>query len=247
MPPLPTSPPVLSRDQSSPLGVIEVGPHAAASACLEGSEPNMLQSQAAYRHAFHQDDENRAKLLHIIQLESYLTGDFTLASGQRSNYFLDLKKTMFHPEGAFLASEIIYEMIKDDTDIEYIGGLEMGAVPIVVAVSVRSWLDRPLKAFFVRKTPKDHGTSKLIDGQFLPGSKVILVDDVTTTGGSTLKAAHAVREQGGTIKRVLTIVDRCEGATENLAREGLKLFPIFTINDISNYDNRNNRFNSGKA
>src|ERR1700685_3704753 len=167
MPPLPTSPPALSRDQPSPLGVIEVGPHAAASACLEGSEPNMLQSQAADWHASHrdQDDENRARLLQIIQSESYLTGDFTLASGQRSNYFLDLKKTMFHPEGAFLASEIVYEMIKDDRDVKYIGGLEMGAVPIVVAVSVRSWLDRPLKAFFVRKIPKDHGTSKLIDGQ----------------------------------------------------------------------------------
>jgi orotate phosphoribosyltransferase len=210
-------------------------------------EQAMLQYQTDFRNALHERRADRERLRQLIKSESLLMGDFTLASGQRSNYFLDLKKSMFHPEGAFLISEIMYGMIKDDTDIEHIGGLEMGAVPIVVAVSLRSWLDRPLKPFFVRKTPKDHGAIKLIDGQFEPGSSVIIFEDVTTTGGSALKAVHAVREQGSIVKKVLTVVDRCEGAAENLAREGLSLVPIFTIGDIATYDYQNHRVVASKA
>jgi len=207
----------------------------------------MLQHRTDYRNAVQERGANRERLRQLIRSESLLIGEFTLASGQHSNYFLDLKKTMFHPEGAFLVSEIIYDMIKDETDVEYIGGLEMGAVPIVVAVSLRSWLDRPLKPFFVRKTPKDNGAIKLIDGQFEPGANVIIFEDVTTTGGSALKAVKAVREQGGVVKKILTVVDRCEGAKDNLARESLSLVQIFTIDDIAPYDHKNHRVVASKA
>lgn len=207
----------------------------------------MPQHQADRRNVSPDRGADRERLRQLIKSESLLLGDFTLASGQRSNYFLDLKKTMFHPEGAFLVSEIIYDMIKGDTDVEYIGGLEMGAVPIAVAVSLRSWSDRPLKPFFVRKAAKDHGAIKLIDGQFKPGANVIIFEDVTTTGGSALKAVSAVREQGGTVKKILTVVDRCEGAKDNLAREGLPLVQIFTIDELATYDHETHRVVAGKA
>jgi orotate phosphoribosyltransferase len=192
----------------------------------------MLQGEPVPRP--HILDERRERLLQIIKAESLLTGsEFTLASGQRSGFFFDMKKTMFHPEGAALVGEIIFEMIADDVDVQYIGGLEIGAIPMVVSVSARSWPARPINAFFVRKAPKDHGAINLIDGQFRPNSKVILFEDVTTTGGSVMKAVSAVREQGCTVKKILTIVDRCEGAAANLKKEKLELVPIFTMDDFS--------------
>jgi len=191
----------------------------------------MPQSNALPRHA-PVPQQAREELRQLIKSQSLLFGDFTLASGQKSNFFLDLKKTMFHPQGAALTAEIILDMIRDDTDVEYVGGLEIGAIPIVVAVSALSWPQRPIKAFFVRKAVKDHGAAKLIDGQFRPGAPVILFEDVTTTGGSVMKAVQAVREQGSPVKKILTIVDRLEGATENLKREGLELVPIFTMDEL---------------
>jgi orotate phosphoribosyltransferase len=191
----------------------------------------MPPSSALPRHAPGKD-EAREQLRQLIKSQSLLFGDFTLASGQKSNFFLDLKKTMFHPQGAALAAEIILDMIREDTDVEYVGGLEIGAIPIAVAVATRSWPQRPIKAFFVRKAVKDHGAAKLIDGQFAPGATVILFEDVTTTGGSVMKAVQAVREQGSRVKKILTIVDRLEGATENLKREGLDLVAIFTMDEL---------------
>jgi orotate phosphoribosyltransferase len=178
-------------------------------------------------------DDRRARLLRIIKAQSLLTGaQFTLASGQRSGFFFDMKKTMFHPEGAALIGDIIFEMIAHDTDVEYIGGLEIGAIPMAVSVAARSFPDRPINAFFVRKAPKDHGAINLIDGQFRPNQKVILFEDVTTTGGSVMKAVRAVRDQGCTVKKIVTIVDRGEGATANLRKENLELAAIFTMDDF---------------
>jgi orotate phosphoribosyltransferase len=191
----------------------------------------MPQGQPAPRPATR--DDRRERLLRIIKAQSLLTGaEFTLASGQRSGFFFDMKKTMFHPEGAALIGDIIFEMIAGDTDVQYIGGLEIGAIPMAVSVAARSWQDRPINAFFVRKAPKDHGAINLIDGQFRPNQKVILFEDVTTTGGSVMKAVRAVRDQGCTVKKILTIVDRGEGATANLKKENLELAAIFTMDDF---------------
>jgi orotate phosphoribosyltransferase len=191
----------------------------------------MPQGQPAARPDLR--DDRRARLLRIIKAQSLLTGaQFTLASGQRSGFFFDMKKTMFHPEGAALIGDIIFEMIAGDTDVEYIGGLEIGAIPMAVSVAARSWPDRPINAFFVRKAAKDHGAINLIDGQFRPNATVILFEDVTTTGGSVMKAVRAVRDQGCTVKKILTIVDRGEGATANLKKENLELAAIFTMDDF---------------
>ena len=191
----------------------------------------MLQAlKASYPPA---RDARRERLLEIIKANSLLTGSqFTLASGQRSNFFFDMKKTMFLPEGASLAADLIFELMAADTDVEAVGGLEIGAIPIAVAVAARSWPTRPINAFFVRKAAKDHGAINLIDGQFRPGSKVILFEDVTTTGGSVMKAVRAVRDQGCAVRKIITIVDRDEGATANLAKEGLQLVPVFTMEDF---------------
>jgi orotate phosphoribosyltransferase len=189
----------------------------------------MPQTTTAARRLPGNDD--REQLRQIIKSESLLKGDFTLASGQKSSYFLDLKKTIFHPQGAALVAEVLFGMIKDE-DVDYIGGLEIGAIPIVTAIAARSFPERPIKAFFVRKAVKDHGTSKLIDGQFAPNSKVAIIEDVTTTGGSVMKAVNAVREQGCSVRKIFTVVDRLEGATENLKREGLQLVPVFTIREL---------------
>jgi orotate phosphoribosyltransferase len=170
----------------------------------------------------------------IIRSESLLTGhSFTLASGRQTGYFFDMKRAMMHPRGASLVGKLMFEKIRDDEDVEYIGGLEIGAIPLVTAIAAYSYSKRPLKAFFVRKIPKDHGTSKLIDGQFEPNSTVILFEDVTTTGGSVLKAVHAVRDQGCKIKRIITVVDRLEGAEDNLKKEGLTLDWLYTTRDFS--------------
>jgi orotate phosphoribosyltransferase len=191
----------------------------------------MPQGQPAARPDLR--DDRRERLLRIIKAQSLLTGaQFTLASGQRSGFFFDMKKTMFHPEGAALIGDIIFEMIAGDTDVDYIGGLEIGAIPMAVSVAARSFPDRPINAFFVRKAAKDHGAINLIDGQFRPNAKVILFEDVTTTGGSVMKAVRAVRDQGCTVKKILTIVDRGEGAAANLKKENLELAAIFTMDDF---------------
>jgi orotate phosphoribosyltransferase len=179
------------------------------------------------------DEEQRERLRRLIEDYSLTRGAFTLASGRTSDFFFDMKPTMLHPEGASLIGNILFGMIKNDRDVRYIGGLEIGAIPIVTSVAQRSWPEHPLNAFFVRKTPKDHGTAKLIDGQFEHGSKVILFDDVTTTGGSVMKVVAAVREHGCSVKKILTIVDRGEGAVEAMKRDKLEFIPVFTMDDFS--------------
>ena len=162
----------------------------------------------------------RDRLLAIIKQKSLLRGQFKLVSGAISDYYLDMKPTTFDPEGSALVAEIIFGMLKDDRQIDAIGGLELGAVPIIAAVCARSFPDRPIQGFIVRKQNKGHGTDQKIDGNFKPNSKVILLEDVTTKGGSVMQAVRAVRAQGAVVRRIIAIVDRLEGAEENLKKEG---------------------------
>ena len=177
--------------------------------------------------------EKRQRLRQIIREKSLLTrGDFKLASGAVSKFYFDMKKTLFDPEGAALVADVLFETIRHDA-VDQVGGLEIGAVPIATAVAMRSWPERPIRAFFVRKEAKGHGTDRLIDGQYRDGGKTILFEDVTTTGGSVMRAVQAVRERGGDIVKIVTIVDRLEGAQANLAQEGLTLAAIFTRDDFA--------------
>jgi orotate phosphoribosyltransferase len=176
--------------------------------------------------------KSEQRLLQIIRQKSFLRGQFKLASGAMSDYYLDMKPTSFDPEGASLIGEIICAILAQDRDVDSIGGLELGAVPIVAAVCARSWPDQPVSGFVVRKEAKDHGTARKIDGNFQPNSRVVLIEDVTTKGGSVMQAVRAVRAQGCVIKRIITIVDRLEGARDRLKAEGLELVPVFTTKDL---------------
>lgn len=176
--------------------------------------------------------EARARLRAMIASRSLLAGTFTLASGQQSAFFFDMKKTMFDPEGISLIGDVVYDLVRDEADVSAVGGLEMGAVPIAVAVAMRSQRERPVSAFFVRKAAKGHGTNNLIDGNLAPGSTVVLLEDVSTTGGSAMKAVEAVRGQGCTIRKLITLVDRLQGAEAAFAAQGIALQPVFTLKDF---------------
>ena len=177
--------------------------------------------------------EKRARLRQVIKENPFpRAATFKLASGAGSSFYFDMKKTVFDPEGAALVAEVLFDAIKND-GVDQVGGLEIGAVPIATAVAMRSWPERPIRAFFVRKEAKGHGTNKLIDGQYVDGGKTILFEDVTTTGGSVMKAVNAVRERGGTVAKIVTLVDRLEGAKASLAKEGIELVAIFTKDDFA--------------
>jgi orotate phosphoribosyltransferase len=179
---------------------------------------------------------SRARLAEIIRKRSFGRGEITLASGRKSDFYFNLKPTMFDPEGAALLAELTYEALKDD-GLDYIGGLEIGAVPLAGAIAQLSWIKgHPIAAFFVRKKPKEHGAKLAIEGltngESLRGKRVVIVEDVTTTGGSALKAVEAVREAGAEVALVLTMVDRDEGATETFAQAGLTFRSLYKAGEF---------------
>ncbi len=178
-------------------------------------------------------DSKRARLRDIIAAKSLLTGrNFTLASGKPSGFFFDMKKTMLDPEGANLIADLMLDVLETE-DAAHVGGLAMGAVPLVAALCVKSFQrGRPLGCFYVRKETKDHGTESLVDGYLEAGAKVVILEDVTTTGGSAMKAVAAVTALGATASLVLSVVDRLEGAEEAFRAKGLRLVSLFTRDDF---------------
>ena len=178
---------------------------------------------------------SRARLIEIIRKRSFGRGEITLASGRKSDFYFNLKPTMLDPEGAALLAELTFEALKDD-GLDYIGGLEMGAVPLAGAVAQLSWLKgHPIAAFFVRKKPKEHGAKLAVEGlarsESLQGKRVVIIEDVTTTGESALKAVDAVRGAGGEVVLVMTMVDREEGAVETFAQAGLAFRWLFRASE----------------
>jgi orotate phosphoribosyltransferase len=179
---------------------------------------------------------SRARLADIIRTRSFGRGEITLASGRKSDFYFNLKPTMLDPEGAALLAELSYEALKDEK-IDYIGGLEMGAVPLAGAIAQLSWMrGNPIAAFFVRKKPKEHGARLAVEGlakgESLKGKRIVIVEDVTTTGGSAIKAIEAVKDAGGDVVMVLTMVDRNEGADANFREAGLTLRTLFKADEF---------------
>lgn len=167
---------------------------------------------------------NRAALLDLIATHSFKLGDFTLASGAKSDYYIDCRITTLHAEGGRLAGLVIYDLIRQHVeDAQAVGGLTMGADPVVSNVaSASAWhaLDhqgaRLLHGFLVRKAEKAHGTGRKIEGFLRPGARVVIVDDVCTTGGSTITAIHAASEAGMVVAGVVCLVDREQGGRQNI-------------------------------
>lgn len=175
--------------------------------------------------------QSRARLFEIIRDRSFGYGEIKLASGRTSNFYFNLKPTMLDAEGAALLAELTLDALAAER-IDYVGGLEMGAVPIAGAIAQLSFIKgTPISAFFVRKKPKEHGAKLTVEGltktESLVGKRVVIVEDVTTTGGSAVKAVEVVREAGGEIAFVLTIVDREEGAEDTFKEAGLDFRSLY--------------------
>ena len=184
----------------------------------------------------------RDRLREIIRKRSVCTGDFELASGGSSNVFFEMKETLLDPEGLDLASEIMLDIINKLPNVDAVGGLELGACPIVTAICLKSRAGRPLAGFYVRKERKKRGAKQLIDGPVVRGSHVVIVDDVTTKGGSVLQAVRAAREElDCNVVAVITVVDREEGAKEALAKQGLHLIPLFVMSEFDEWCDRRSR------
>jgi orotate phosphoribosyltransferase len=178
----------------------------------------------------------RARLREIIAKRSFGRGEVTLVSGRKSDFYFNLKPTMLDAEGAALLAQLTLDALAPE-ELDYIGGLEMGAVPIASAAAAISALSSsPIHAFFVRKHPKEHGAKLLVEGlakgETLEGKRVAVIEDVTTTGGSALKAVEAARDAGAEVALVFTMVDRQEGAAETFAQAGIKFIALFRAEEF---------------
>jgi len=177
--------------------------------------------------------ELKTKLLKLLNREALKKGRFVLSSGKISNYYLDGRIITLTPEGAYLVANIILELIKK-RKIDAIGGPTLGADAIVGAVACLSHIKKiPVKTFIIRKAAKEHGMQRQIEGPALKkGNTAILVDDVATTGKSLVEAKEVLEEIGVKVDGAIVIVDRQEGAKENLTQAGIKLESIFSIEDL---------------
>ena len=176
----------------------------------------------------------KKELLNILLTKSIKTGHFILASGKESDLYCDCRITALDARGANLIGQVGWGLVQEEImpkfpGVTSIGGMTMGADPISLAIGMYSVeADVPLKVFTVRKEAKDHGRGKRIEGNFEAGQEVIVVDDVITTGGSTLKAIDAIEAEGGKVVAALVLVDRQEGGREAIESRGIPVFPMFT-------------------
>lgn len=175
----------------------------------------------------------RSRLADIIREQCLAFGDFTLASGQRSSYFIDGKQATLDSEGLYCLAHLILDEIRDDA-IDAVGGMTLGADPIVGGtIAVAGSLGIPLRGFIVRKERKDRGMGDQVAGPLRDGDRVVMLEDTVTTGGMTLKAIEAVeRERDVAIVKVIAMVDRLQGARENIESEGFELVSLFTVEEL---------------
>ena len=178
-------------------------------------------------------EELKVRLFKLLNLEALKRGKFLLSSGKESNYYLDGRLITLSPQGAYLVASIILEMLKGEV-LDAIGGPTLGADPMVGALAALSYINKqPIKTFIVRKQAKEHGTQQQIEGPALAkGNRVILIDDVATSGKAILEAKQVLDKIGVIAAKAIVIVDRGEGAAENLAKAGLKLESIFSCLDF---------------
>ena len=177
-----------------------------------------------------------AELKALLLKKSVRTGNFTLASGKQSDLYIDCRVTAMDPFGAALIGDLGWHAVRskihsEKLSIQAIGGMTLGADPISLAIgmaSARQNPDKALQVFTVRKEPKGHGRGKQIEGNFAEGNTIVVVDDVITTGGSTLKAIDAIEREGGHVKFCIVLVDREEGGRQAIEARGIHVIPLFT-------------------
>lgn len=182
--------------------------------------------------------DKKQSLVEYIKRHSYQKSDtpsFKLASGKLSSFYFNLKKTTYSPEGQYLIGCLVFDKIRElELRPKAIGGLTMGADPIATATAYTSCLEeQPIEALVIRKEPKGHGTMSQIEGNVSSGDDVIIIDDVVTTGGSTIKAIEAAKKAGLNIIAVIILLDRCEfEGRQNIEKLGYPVYSILTIKDF---------------
>jgi orotate phosphoribosyltransferase len=182
-------------------------------------------------------DGDRKRFLAILKEKSYEKRKVILSSGRESDFYIDCKQSTLTAEGAVLCGRLFFEMLGKGEWPEAVGGITLGADPIVTAVSLTSALrGRPIPAFIIRKEPKKHGTAQWVEGMknLKAGMKVAIIEDVVTTGASTLKAIERAEDAGLSVSRVLAIVDRNEGGAETIAGRGYRLEAMYLKEDVEN-------------
>jgi orotate phosphoribosyltransferase len=180
--------------------------------------------------------EAQASLRALLLKKSVMRGDFTLASGAKSDLYVDCRLTTLDAQGGCLVGHVMHSLLRETekklgVTVSGVGGLTMGADPIALAVAMTSYLmgdATPVQAFSVRKEAKSHGRKKLVEGNFKAGDSVVVVDDVITTGGSTLQAIEKVEAEGGKVAFVIVLLDREEGGRANIEAKGYKVASAFT-------------------
>jgi orotate phosphoribosyltransferase len=173
----------------------------------------------------------KEELFHIIKRLSFRKGDFVLASGKRSNYYVDCRLTTLDGRGAYLIGNLLYDIL-ENLHVDAVGGMTLGADPIISSIIYRSAeVGRPLSGFIVRKEAKGHGAAKQIEGHIAPWMRVVLVEDVVTTGGSTLRAIEAIQKAYPTVQivQVLSIIDRNAGGKEAFSRLQIPFQSLFDV------------------
>jgi orotate phosphoribosyltransferase len=177
---------------------------------------------------------DRDLLVQLLADRSTRRGDFVLASGRRSSLYIDARLTTMSPEGLALIGPLGLAAIRDGNwSVDAVGGLTLGADPVAYAIAYASALaGTPLRAFTVRKEAKAHGTGQRVEGPFRSGDRVVIVEDVITTGGSALNAVRAIRDAGGAVAGVLAVVDREEGGRETLEAEGLPVLSLARATEL---------------
>jgi orotate phosphoribosyltransferase len=179
--------------------------------------------------------DKRRQLAALLKAQSVTTGNFTLASGRRSSYYIDARRTTMSAAGLDLIGALGLRSIREaGWEVSAVGGLTLGADPVAYAIA-RASVDAPpmVDAFTVRKEPKGHGARRQLEGCFERGATVVVVEDVVTTGQSALRAIEAVRAEGGTVIGVLAVVDREEGGRDAIASAGYPLRSLLSLADLN--------------
>lgn len=180
------------------------------------------------------DVPDRTALFELLKAHSFQRGHFILASGQSSTYYLDCRKTTLHGQGSYLIGKMMHQIL-ENSPVDSVGGMTLGADPIVSSIIYRSAeVGNPINGFLVRKEAKSHGGRSQIEGQIQPWMRVALVEDVVTTGSSTLKAIQAIRKQFPSVQltQVLAIIDRNAGANEAFSRLGIPFQAIYNVEEF---------------
>ena len=180
------------------------------------------------------DSALRATLIDLVATKALKRGTFRLASGREASFYLDAKQVILDAQGSALVGRAILQLLESYGSLPAaVGGMSIGADPVTSAVVTMAGVaNLPLKGFMVRKEPKDHGTKRFVEGPVQPGDRVVIVEDVTTTGGSSLLAIDRAMEFGLVVERVVTVIDRLAGAKETLAARGIPLDSLVTIRDL---------------